>query len=582
MLVVAGAISFNKEKFVSNDIKKELNDSLFRNNAEQISHLENESFYITIASMHHGAFQQQCYDDNDSLTLLLGNPYLENLRDGSKNSLKNQLNEIHNICNKHNWDTLKTNCRGAFAVVHYSKKENKLIFISDKLGVRPLYYCSDGTRLFFSSALRILESCSFVPLGLDIRGVSEIVAFGFPLATRTPYQGIKRIAAAEILQFKLNNEISKKYWRWDALPEVKAESTSSLAKDSFFHFSNAVKIRLSGDSVVNSFLSGGLDSRCIAMLLKEFDCRIHACNFSPPNSQDRYFASQFAEKAELLYKECNFVKGANWSQMMADALSEQSCETSSMPDRPWVVWSGDGGSVGAGCVYLNHEIVDAALQGEMDKAINLYTTYNKINLPFKILNRSLREELQNVVASGIHEEMARFRHANPARALHLFLMENDQRRHLDRHFENLDLHKLEFMLPFFDSFFLERVFSLPVKCSLEHEFYMDWFKLFPSLAQEIPWQTYPGHKKCPLSSKQNLQYQWDQDARKNREKHDESKEIVKSFLKKYRTKSFPKQILKGNVLLTACFLQYFKIKNYDYLFSAADKYITYFKKSQRV
>ena len=37
--------------------------------------------------------------------------------------------------------------------------------------------------------------------------------------------------------------------------------------------------------------------------------------------------------------------------------------------------------------------------------------------------------------------------------LHLFLMFNDQRRHLADFYENIDLGRLEFQLPFFDGDF---------------------------------------------------------------------------------------------------------------------------------
>jgi hypothetical protein len=89
-------------------------------------------------------------------------------------------------------------------------------------------------------------------------------------------------------------------------------------------------------------------------------------------------------------------------------------------------------------------------------------------------------------------------------------MHNDQRRHLAAHFEDIDLHRMEFHLPFFDGQFLELIMSVPVDACLGHRFYMSWLSGFPDLVRSTPWQTYPGHVPCPLPIPAELRYQWDQ------------------------------------------------------------------------
>jgi hypothetical protein len=77
-------------------------------------------------------------------------------------------------------------------------------------------------------------------------------------------------------------------------------------------------------------------------------------------------------------------------------------------------------------------------------------------------------------------------------------MLNDQRRKLSAHFENLDLHRLELQLPFFDGAFLESVIATPLDWCLRHQFYVKMLPLFPPAVTEVPWQAYPGHQPCPL------------------------------------------------------------------------------------
>lgn len=90
----------------------------------------------------------------------------------------------------------------------------------------------------------------------------------------------------------------------------------------------------------------------------------------------------------------------------------------------------------------------------------------------------------------------------------LFLLTNDQRKHLYDVYEDLDLHRLEYQLPFFDGDLLEFICGIPVDYRNNHRFYTDWFSVFPETTRMVPWQTYPDHVECPLPIPENLSYQW--------------------------------------------------------------------------
>jgi asparagine synthase (glutamine-hydrolysing) len=92
--------------------------------------------------------------------------------------------------------------------------------------------------------------------------------------------------------------------------------------------------------------------------------------------------------------------------------------------------------------------------------------------------------------------------------MHLYLMLNDQRRHLAAHFENIDLGCVDFHEPFFDADFLAAILHEPIDPFLRHRFYVGWLKKFPSGVLEAPWQAYPGHVPCPVPAPSDLSYQW--------------------------------------------------------------------------
>src|SRR5436189_143421 len=88
--------------------------------------------------------------------------------------------------------------RGAFCAVHYHPDAGRLTLVTDKLGVRPLYYWIGDDHVIFATALRVLEGLAEVPKQMDLRAVTEAACFRFPLGDRTPYQDVYALHAAEI------------------------------------------------------------------------------------------------------------------------------------------------------------------------------------------------------------------------------------------------------------------------------------------------------------------------------------------------------------------------------------------------
>lgn len=581
-MIIAGAINFTKEQNISLNEKKLLQTALSRKQEKNCHNLGDGHFFFTVVNHHlNDEDKKYCLEENDAVTFLMGNPYLENCREGNHYDYAKQLKIAHTSCIKRNWDIIKLNGRGVFAIIHFDKVQNELIFVSDKLGILPLYYWFDKKKIVFSSALRILENCSFVPLRVDIQGISETAAFGFSIGDRTPYEGIKRIGVAEIIQIKLEKKSQSVYYRWDSIKETKESDIGLLTEEAYSTFSDAIDLRLGNDSTVNSFLSGGLDSRCVVTMLKEKGCNVNSFNFSKPKSQDQFFARQLAEKLEIYYKEFDFTTGDDWmiwAVRMAKALSHKKMKIVDIPERSHLIWSGDGGSVGTGFVYLDHEIVQTAQKSNIREAINVFINHNKLYLAHKIFKKSFRNEFKDLIFNSIQRELIQFDYANLDKAFHLFLMCNDQRRHLDRHFEDMDLHQLEFHLPFFDSFYLEKVLSLPLSYCIGHNFYMKWFQKFPLIARSVPWQTYPGHVPCNLPSSQELDYQWDSSSRNSKERIQLRKIEAKKILKILFQKISQTSMLNKKILILACILQYYNIKNYEFLLSHAKIFIDFWKK----
>ena len=464
--------------------------------------------------------------------------------------------------------------------MHYQPQTGKLFLISDKLCIRPLYYWADEQFVIFATALRILESLDAIPKAMDLRGVTEMCGLGYPLGSRTPYAGISLLNAAEIVQVEEKSITRHRYWSWDEIgPSSRSED--ELLSDLHESFMQAVSLRNGDDKTTVAYLSGGLDSRCVVEALLELDTRVHTFNFALPETQDYIFGNDFAAQAGTIHEAVPKEHGdltPDYSTLMARAW-ETSRHRDELPaERSSLAWSGEGGSVALGHVHLSSEIVGLMRGGQTEEAIEAFLRQEQASVTSRLLQSEAGDHLNRALHDGIREELTDLHCVDPARSFYLFLMLNDQRRKLSAHFENIDLHRLELQLPFFDSEFLAQVVSLPIDSCLRHEFYLKWIKLFSPVASAVPWQSYPGHAPCPLPVKQHAAYQWD-DAYQNEQATELKEELLAQAEQMLRATDFPNEILRKQYLRIAALIYRFGLRDYSYVIQAAWKYCNYWNLS---
>jgi len=464
------------------------------------------------------------------------------------------------------------NVRGIFAASLYNQKENTLSLCSDKLGIRPLYYWHADDVVVFSTQLRFFEKLKFIPKIRDEVALSETIVFGYPLNTKTKYKNIKVMNDGEILIFSEGNVSSVKYWRWDTLQENKISLQDSTV-EAYRIFTESIKIRLRDDTCVGAFLSGGMDSRAIVGAISDLDIKAYLFNFSPTNSQDHVFASHFAKEVGFTFistpRDKKLPQG--FRIHLAELTSTLIDENSLPITRERALWSGDGGSVGLGCVHLDEIIVERLRSNFASEAIKRFTDKNHFHLPTRAFTKEKQNEYADFSEKTIAKEMSCYECQDPGNALFVFLMLNDQRRHLYDFYEDIDNHNLEYQLPFYDSAFLEFIFGLPLDFRLNHIFYNKWFEKFPKSVTSVPWQTYPGHVPCPLPSKPGLVYQWN--GKKNKSVRDAGNDAKAAFQGlKIALSSQETTPLSRHKLFFISLLHLTQIRCYNHIINAAKVY----------
>jgi len=576
MTIIAGLLSRNNQP-LSDAACASLTRSISRNPADEVKVFRADGSFF--AKIDLGIFGDPGFvvDPDGALSLMAGEPLLDTRAEASSSNRLEDLTAIHEQCCKSNWDVLRET-NGTFCMAHYQPQTGTLSIIADKLGVRPLYFWADDDVIVFASALRILEEFPLVPKKMDLRAVTEIVGLGAPLADRTPYAGISMLRAGEIVQITTEAISRRCYWRWDEIA-TSSDSESERLQTVYDRFQAAVDRRIGNDQATTAYLSGGLDSRCMVAALRPESVRVHTFNFARPGTQDYCFGNDFAEAIGSIHESLPKERGdsvPDYSAMMARALKESESRRQSKPERQ-LVWSGEGGSLLLGGVTVSESVVALMRAGNVDSAIEEYLQIFQKSIPIKLFRPEILESLRDVIKQGIREELNSLQAEDAGRNFYLFLLHNDQRRKLVDHFESIDLHRLEFQLPFFDAAFLVAVIATPLDTCLRHKFYLKWLSHFPAAVTSVPWQAYPGHEPCPLPISPALAYQWD-DNYQAKEQASRGQGVMQQASELLRSADFPNQILSKRNLRLAAWIHLTGRRDYRYAIKAAQIYHTYAQK----
>jgi hypothetical protein len=475
---------------------------------------------LFLAKVDIGAYSEPAFlADGRHAAALAGEPLLDAGEGphGSRRADLARLAEAHDAAPAGGRDALLARCEGTFSLCVHTPAGG-LLLATDKLGVRPLYYSVTEDAIVFSSALRVLETIQTTPRRIDFRGITERIVLGHPLGTRTPYEDIKILRDGQRLVARDGDLDVAQYFEWSRVP-ASPRSDDALLDEMHRTFLAAVACRSRGPLAV-SLLSGGLDSRCIAAALCSLGREVVAVNFSREGVQDAVYARAFADAAGVRYR--SYVKrltGWTWGGLTATAIEDLARE---VPTRP-LVFSGDGGSVVVGHVNVNERIIAALRAGDVDAGIGLFLeTWHPRNRG--IYRPSVSRVVRNAPIDGVREELERLGQLEPGRRFQAFLLTNRQRCNMHEHFENIDVRRADFLLPFFDARLLSLVVSAPVEPFLRHALYHRWLARFPTVVSSVPWQTYPGHASCPIAPAVRARDQWTVSRRERTERQREDYE----------------------------------------------------------
>ncbi len=573
MTLLAGVYARHAEDTVPDPLCDAIRRALSRHPNEQTEHFRDKRCFLLKADIN--VFGEEAIRiDPGSVSFMVGEPLLDHGH-RARRSRRDDLAELHSALCRDDLDPV-TRARGVFGLAHYRPTSGTLILVTDKLGIRPLFYWLGDRYVIFATALRILEQIPEIPKVMDTRAITEENSLGYALADRTPFASVSLLKSAELLRVEGESSSRRQYWRWDDI-ESSNRPINELVRDAHARFVDAVALRSGEDSTTLAFLSGGLDSRAVVTALRDRGLHVHTFNFSPIGSQDQVFGAAFAQRIGTSHTERPIPPSQGMqsiSAMMGEAWNASPGRISRPAERPGLIWSGDGGSVTLGHVYLDRAMVEAARAGNAQTAMERWGS----DVPRRLLSPELLASLsKSGPRNGLREELDALHCDDAGRGLYLVLMHNDQHRHLSGHFEDIDVNRLEYQLPFFDSAFVESVLRVPLDFCLGHRLYMQWLHHFPDVALSVPWQAYPGHEPCPLPIPTGVTYQWGGEVSRRR-RAEQRRELLEQAARIIRASNFPRPVLRRQFLRFATMLYRFRLREVGYVIRAAHRYYAYWSK----
>jgi asparagine synthase (glutamine-hydrolysing) len=194
--------------------------------------------------------------------------------------------------------------RGMYAFAIWDQRQRALTLARDRMGVKPLVYWTDGTRLAFASSASALraglgEEADRALGEYDPEAVLELFEYGFVPEQRAIWRNLRKLPPSTVAEWRQGRWTEEKYWE---LPEPEpsgkirfeeaVEQTESLLEE-------AVRLRLQSDVPVGALLSGGVDSALVCWAMAKANASVRTFTVTTPgDSQDE--AAAAAETARIL------------------------------------------------------------------------------------------------------------------------------------------------------------------------------------------------------------------------------------------------------------------------------------------
>ncbi|HCO89371.1 MAG TPA: asparagine synthase (glutamine-hydrolyzing), partial [Alphaproteobacteria bacterium] len=289
---------------------------------------------------------------------------------------------------------------GMFAIALWDQSERNLFLIRDRIGIKPIYWTYQDSRLLFASELKAFHAVEGWQPQICENALAYFFGYSCVPSPLSIYKGVHKLSPGHILKFSSDGKLSQSnYWSlsdvaqkgWDASLQHRngVESTinalETLLKD-------AIKRRMVADVPLGAFLSGGIDSTLVTALMQA-QSNTPVKTFTIGFSEDQFNEATHAEQvAKILGTDhiSEYFSAADALELvpkLAELYDEPFADSSQLPTHlvslitrrhVSVALSGDGGD-------------------ELFAGYNRYIWFNSVWRTFGSIPRPLRSSISSLI-----------------------------------------------------------------------------------------------------------------------------------------------------------------------------------------
>lgn len=267
--------------------------------------------------------------------------------------------------------------RGMFGIAVWDAEAGRLTVARDRLGIKPMYYYRRNGVLAFSSELKaFLQMPGFDP-EIDPEAVDLYLTFGYVPSPHSIFRHVRKLPPGHLMTATQAGGFEvKKYWDYPALGVVQEQDEKKYVAELTEILRETIRLHLISDVPLGVFLSGGLDSSVIVMMMRELTggpIETFSVGFREKEYSELSYAAEVAKLFGTVHHELEVDRDDVLDTLpdMAAKFDEPFADSSALPvfllsrfarKRVTVALSGEGGDelFGGYHTYVASKIADVA------------------------------------------------------------------------------------------------------------------------------------------------------------------------------------------------------------------------------
>lgn len=207
---------------------------------------------------------------------------------------------------------------GKFCAAIFDRARQKLLLVTDKFGLKPIYYTATSNQLLFASEIKAILTDPQVSRDQNVRGLAQFFSLGHFWNNETFYDAIRVIPAATVAEYDLSSDHLEfeRYWQMAPNPDLSGLTKAEWIERIDDRLKASVDAQTQDTEHLGIALSGGLDARTILGLTDHKQVKMTCFSLGMEGSLDVNSARRLATLAGYPYNFCtldeNFL--GNFSQ----------------------------------------------------------------------------------------------------------------------------------------------------------------------------------------------------------------------------------------------------------------------------